>query len=147
MPASREGTRYGDDRRLPAGGGQPGNPGLTLTRTDAGKRTFLTVGDSVTIELAENPTTGYLWEATLDGEAGLPRPGRLVAKGSNFRAASDRVGSGGTRTLTFEADGEGEVALHLRLRRKWENEALAIDECDFFFSIGRRRTAASGRDE
>lgn len=78
-----------------------------------GKRITLHRGDELTIELPENPSTGYRWKADDDSDGNI-----LEAVGSRF--ASDDTGSGalgvgGTRRFTFRATGIGSCSLHYTL--------------------------------
>ena len=66
------------------------------------------------IEVAGNPTSGYLWEARFDGhhlelQAQAYEPGKAV-------------GAGGRETLSFRALKAGETEVLLEYRRPWEQE-------------------------
>lgn len=78
-----------------------------------GERITLRQGDELTVELPENPSTGYRWEADDDASTSI-----LEATGSTFMradATSGAVGVGGTRRFTFRAMGIGSCSLHYTL--------------------------------
>jgi inhibitor of cysteine peptidase len=91
---------------------------LNLTASDNGTRKPTHVGDEVRVALAENPTTGYLWQAAVDPEV-------LRPVGDDFEAASNATGAGGTRQLTFEVVGSGTIELVLRKVRSWQPDEPA----------------------
>ena len=78
-----------------------------------GERVTLRQGDELTVELPENPSTGYRWEADDDASTSI-----LEATGSTFTradAAGGAVGVGGTRRFTFRATGIGSCSLRYTL--------------------------------
>ena len=89
-------------------------------RGDDGARTFddprgpveVEAGKDFSIELGENPSTGYLWRF-----AGRPDPAVVRYLGSDFEleaGGEDRAGAGGTRTLRFRAVAPGQAEMVLR---------------------------------
>jgi predicted secreted protein len=107
---------------------QPGNLPATTPPATEGKKMFtFTVSDNkgsgditqntrFAIVLAENPTTGYMWNATLS-------PG-LELQSSDYRqddAAPGMVGVGGTRTWVIVAKESGDQKFSALYRRSWEN--------------------------
>lgn len=86
---------------------------VELAQEDSGGRRSLTVGDDVVIVLAENPTTGYRWQAQFD-------PERLQDAGDRFESKSDLRGAPGVRHLAFRALAAGQTQLRLVNRRAWE---------------------------
>jgi predicted secreted protein/putative hemolysin len=108
--------------------GEGCKPGLTATPTFEGKKMFTFTqsdngksGDIIqntrfAIVLAENPTTGFMWNATLS-------PG-LELQSSDYRqddAAAGMVGVGGTRTWVIVAKKLGDQKFSAIYRRSWEN--------------------------
>src|SRR3954451_533006 len=89
---------------------------MELSEQDAGRRCTVRVGDSVTIVLPENPTTGYRWHPDVDTEALAPAEDRYEDPGQSRGAA-------GTRRLTFVARRPGVTRLHLVKERAWEQTA------------------------
>jgi inhibitor of cysteine peptidase len=96
--------------------------GFVLNRQDSGKSVAVHPGDTISISLPENPSTGYRW--VLD-----PRDESVVAPvGSHFvHGAAGAPGEGGQRVWTFSAAQEGVARLSFTLRRAWEAEASAAD--------------------
>ena len=74
-------------------------------------------GDVLTIELAENRTTGYEWTIAALDEAALDPLDDEFAPPS-----SQAPGAGGTRTLRFTVRAAGTV--ELALRRPWTPEEV-----------------------
>jgi predicted secreted protein len=92
-----------------------------LTGKDNGKSIELSVGRSLTVELDESPTTGYVWVNKTVGDV-------LILQNSDFfsKAALGIVGGNGLRTLRFVVSKRGEVLLLLKQMREWEEESSAI---------------------
>lgn len=82
----------------------------------------VTKGEIVAIALGENPTTGYMWNATLS--SGLTLLNETYAEDKH---PEGMVGVGGTRTWTLRADGAGDQTFSAVYKRPWEN-ATAQDE-------------------
>ena len=90
---------------------------MTLTEKDHGATVRMQVGDEVSVALAENPSTGFLWAVDhLDEDA--------LASASDEYALAEGVGmgGGGTRTLTYRALKAGETKLAFKLWREWEGD-------------------------
>jgi inhibitor of cysteine peptidase len=86
---------------------------VELAQEDSGGRRTISVGDDVVVALAENPSTGYRWQAEFD-------PQRLEAAEDRFEVASDLRGAPGIRYLGFRATAPGPTQLRLVNRRAWE---------------------------
>lgn len=86
-----------------------------LAASDAGKTINLAVGDSLSIKLEGNPTTGYNWQVTGIDLAVLQPVGQPV-----FKASSMMMGAGGVITLNFKAVAAGTTQLQLGYMRAWE---------------------------
>jgi inhibitor of cysteine peptidase len=97
---------------------------LALGETDNGKSFTVNVGDTVTIAIPGNPTTGYSWVAALSDKdtALLEQQGDPTYLGDS---ADNVVGAGGTFTFTFKATAAGRAALKLAYVRPWEPDAPA----------------------
>ena len=74
-------------------------------------------GEKFDITLEENPTTGYLWEATYKDSI-------LELDGKDYQRTGTAMGAGGRAVFTFLARGIGESKLSFRLQRSWEGEAI-----------------------
>jgi inhibitor of cysteine peptidase len=95
-------TRPDDTGELPA-----------LNLDDHGADTRLSPGESFTIELEGNPSTGFTWEVTeVDRWV-------LTAVGEPRFTPSDRLMGGGTVRFRFAAVQAGETTLVLSYRRPW----------------------------
>ncbi|MCK9593277.1 MAG: protease inhibitor I42 family protein [Methanoregula sp.] len=89
---------------------------FTFTETDNGKSGDITQNTRFAIVLAENPTTGFMWNATLS-------PG-LELQSSDYRqndAPTGMVGVGGERTWVIVAKDLGDQKFSATYRRSWEN--------------------------
>lgn len=87
--------------------------------TVSGGQVDLRVGDTFTVSLCSNPSTGYSWseEITLDADVV-----KLVDR--TFEAGADAsppvVGAPGREQLTFEAIGAGVTTIVMTYARPWE---------------------------
>lgn len=95
--------------------------GLSLTEADNGKSFTVKLGQTVTVVLAGNPTTGYAWASDLDDQAAT-----MLTLGSGQpvytpdTVSTNLVGSGGKYTFTFTAAVAGTVQLKLKYWRSFE---------------------------
>jgi inhibitor of cysteine peptidase len=97
--------------------------GAALTANDNGRKVAVNTGDTFTIKLDGNPSTGYTWEAK-DLEASiLEQVGDPKFESSNPAL----VGSGGNLTLTFKALKAGTTTLTLVYHRPWETDVAPIE--------------------
>jgi inhibitor of cysteine peptidase len=96
-------------------------PALVLTRQDSGRTVAVHPGDTVSISLPENPSTGYRWLLERSNEE------VLLPVGARYVHGDGAPGRGGERIWTFAAAGEGKARLSLALRRPWEKNASAAD--------------------
>jgi inhibitor of cysteine peptidase len=75
----------------------------------------------ITIELNENPTTGYRWMITSIDEA------FLVPAGDDFVPPDQKSrGAGGLRRFFFRAKSAGSTALTLINKRAWQRDDQAV---------------------
>lgn len=88
------------------------NTEVNLGSNDDGRTIDVKAGTVVTVELPENPSTGYSWAYTLDA-----RVGEVIA--DNFISSGDQLGSGGMRVLKLQISGSGILAMEYV--RPWEN--------------------------
>lgn len=99
---------------------------LQLSQADHGKLVQLSRGQSLSIRLPENPTTGYRWE--VDQNQLGPESSPIGLETSSFSLASGSgIGGGGERTFVFKAVDLGTTQLQLKLWQPWEGEATIID--------------------
>ena len=88
---------------------------VTFTEADNGKSGDIAQNTRFAVELAENPTTGFQWNATLS-------PG-LELQSSDYRmndAAPGMTGVGGTRTWVIIAKDLGAQKFSAKYLRSWE---------------------------
>jgi inhibitor of cysteine peptidase len=71
------------------------------------------VGESFTIHLPANPSTGYGWQAVFDSAS-------IELVSQRFDRGAPNIGSGGDDVLTFRAVRQGRTTVTLELRRPWE---------------------------
>ena len=88
---------------------------LALEAKDNGNQITLQKGQTLTVKLEANPTTGYTWEMVEPEGAILRQVGE-----PEFNADSDLLGAPGTLTLRFEAVQAGQIELRLVYHRPWE---------------------------
>jgi inhibitor of cysteine peptidase len=97
----------------------PGREGMvTITQADNGKTIEVHKGDSFTITLAANPTTGFRWGVDSTNE-------QIVAYvDTDYQPApSSGVGGGGMQILHFKAAGTGTTPVALKYWRDFEGNA------------------------
>lgn len=96
-----------------------GTNGTSLTESDNGKQVTLQPGDTLTVTLESNPTTGYSWQVMELDKAILVQDGDPEYKQSP--GSGGLVGAGGTETFRFKAVGSGKTSLELGYMRPWES--------------------------
>jgi putative hemolysin/predicted secreted protein len=88
---------------------------VTFTNADNGKTTDIAQGTKFAVQLSENPTTGFEWNASLT--KGL----ELVSDNYQTKPhAEGVVGVGGTRTWVILAKNTGVQKFSATYRRSWE---------------------------
>ena len=88
---------------------------VTLTETENGKSEDIAQGTRFAVQLRENPTTGFGWNATVSSG--------LEIQSSDYRqdkATEGMVGVGGTRTWVIVAKDLGIQTFSATYRRSWE---------------------------
>lgn len=93
----------------------PKGKGHQLTEEDSGQKVTLEVGQTLTLTLKSNPTTGYQWQIRDLDEA--------VLKLSGYEYKADKpitLGSGGVDVWSFEAQAPGQTTLRLEYVRPWK---------------------------
>jgi inhibitor of cysteine peptidase len=92
---------------------------MKLQAQDSGRSLDLHVNDSFSVELGENPTTGYRWQIL---ESGAPE--LRISRDSFVPGQSQGVGAGGTRVLEFIAENAGAASIHLGYARSGDLASL-----------------------
>ncbi|OPX64426.1 MULTISPECIES: DUF333 domain-containing protein [unclassified Methanoregula] len=88
---------------------------VTLTEADKGKTEDIAQGTRFAVQLKENPTTGFQWNATVSSG--------LTIQSSDYqqdKAAEGMVGVGGTRTWVVVANDLGTQKFSAVYMRSWE---------------------------
>jgi len=88
-----------------------------LTEKDNGRTLHLDRGDTFTVTLVSNPTTGYQWQF------GTPPYDEtvMILRGDKYiRPEEQLTGAPGKRSLSFLAEGSGRTGLRLIYVRPWE---------------------------
>jgi predicted secreted protein len=98
---------------------------VLLTRADAGKHVEIRPGDTLTIRLPENPTTGYRWQ--LASEGAVPSMAASLVSSNFAPSTSTAAGAGGERTLTFAARDPGRSRMRLVYKQPWLNDSDAAE--------------------
>ena len=73
------------------------------------------VGESFTISLESNPTTGYTWHAEYDSSF-------VDEFKSSFTPISQAIGAGGKELFEFQTKRVGATVITLKQNRSWESE-------------------------
>ena len=98
-------------------------PAAKLEQADNGKTVDLKTGDTFTVSLEGNPTTGYSWEV-----AGIePAIVELVGE-PDYKSDSNLIGSGGMFKFTFKTVAPGTSNVKLVYHRAWEEEIAPLYE-------------------
>jgi putative hemolysin/predicted secreted protein len=88
---------------------------VTITDADNGKTTDIAQGTRFAVELKENPTTGFMWNATVSSGLEI-----LSSDYQQDKAAPGMVGVGGTHTWVLLAKDLGTQKFSAVYRRSWE---------------------------
>jgi inhibitor of cysteine peptidase len=89
-------------------------PAVSYGAKDAGKTVTVAVGARFSVELEENPTTGYTWSSPEFDEK------VLAPAGDRYTPAGGAIGGGGSHVFEFVARAAGRTAIRLAYRRSWE---------------------------
>ncbi|MBI5320498.1 protease inhibitor I42 family protein [Bradyrhizobium sp.] len=99
------------------------------TGAGAAEQTFrLAVGQSASVELEENPSTGYRWEVDAKASSNLPIL-RIGDRGFSEREGGKRLlGAPGIHRWSIEAASAGTARVIFVYRRPWEDKAARSHE-------------------
>jgi predicted secreted protein len=126
----------------PASGQQPpasGSPCDGVRVPDPG--ISVQVGDTFTVALPSNRTTGYSWAL-----AETPDPAVLVLVSDTYVPPSAaRPGAGGTECWTFSGVGAGTTTLSLVYRRPWETDTPPAQQVDIPVQVGTDQTGGASK--
>ena len=96
-----------------------GTHGTKLTSADNNRQITAKAGDTLTLTLDSNPTTGYSWQVMETDTAILVQTGDPEYKQAS--SSEGLVGAGGTETFHFDVVGTGTTTLELGYMRPWES--------------------------
>jgi len=101
-------TQFAPDKTVPEG---------NVMQDDTSGPTVAEVGETFTISLESNPTTGYSWQAEFDAES-------LELVSEDFSSDSTLLGAGGVQKFEFRALKQGQFQVTMIYKRPWENESI-----------------------
>ncbi|MEI8354807.1 MAG: protease inhibitor I42 family protein [Deltaproteobacteria bacterium] len=103
---------------------------LELTVKESGRSISLPVGEPLSITLAGNPTTGYIWElAEVERTVLAPDPEPLYVPDSSL------TGAGGRYTFRLFPLKAGSTAVKLEYRRPWEKGVAPVQRFDLTVTV------------
>ena len=107
-----------------------GAPAAKLVEADNGKIVDLKTGETFTISLEGNPTTGYSWEVSGIDPAVVEQVGE-----PDYKSDSSLIGSGGMSTFTFKAVASGSAPVMLVYHRSWEKDVAPMYEYEVMVNV------------
>jgi inhibitor of cysteine peptidase len=105
-------------------------PELIITSADEGVSHDAEVGQIASLQLEENPSTGYRWAMEIS-----PREAVELLESRWLRGDSKGVGAAGMREIRVRFTSRGEVHIHLKLWRAWEGEGSVMRRHEFTFRV------------
>jgi predicted secreted protein len=105
----------------------------SFDRSDDGSTVQATPGETVTITLAENPTTGFVWNATVSGDLAIT--GKDYASGNPVGELMGMVGGGGSRSWYLTIGNDREQTFSAALRRPFEPVNRTLDTYSITFVV------------
>ncbi|HJJ30648.1 MAG TPA: protease inhibitor I42 family protein [Methanocorpusculum sp.] len=94
---------------------------------------FYNIGDTFTVTLPSNPSTGYSWYAT--------EAANLKCVESSAAAESGLVGAPGSQTFVFSAEKEGTYLIELTYKRAGEDAGIYVYQDVLFVKKGDQHAA------
>jgi inhibitor of cysteine peptidase len=94
---------------------------VAVTPEDNGRVVAVKVGDTISVRLPENPTTGYSWALdSIDAQ-------RLEAGAPAYQGEGAGLGTGGVKTWKLVARAPGRTRLGLKRWRHWEGDTSIVE--------------------
>lgn len=90
---------------------------MTVTEANNGQAVQVNSGQTLTVNLEANPSTGYSWEVSAINANILQQAGD-----PEFKSDSTLVGAAGKQLLHFKVLAKGEGKLELVYHRPWEKD-------------------------
>ena len=106
---------------------------MKLTERDQGKTIIVHPGDTIVIQLDENPTTGFTWEIQEEDEHVLKR-----VNSEYTPPPEGTIGIGGVRLFTFEAKHVGTAQLELKYWRSFVGDSSIMQRYDITVRVEDR---------
>jgi predicted secreted protein len=91
---------------------------ITIDKKQNGNKIVTKKGDVIKVQLAENQTTGYLWQINMIDDK------HLKSTEKEYEMSGEAIGAGGMKTFYLEVIKEGVSELHIALAKPWENEPV-----------------------
>lgn len=94
---------------------------VAVTKAQDGRVLAVKVGDSISVQLPENPTTGYAWALdSIDDTL-------LEVGGPAYHGENAGLGSGGVKTWRLRARARGRTRVELKRWRHWESDQSIVE--------------------
>lgn len=119
-----------------------GSRDFVLTEKDSGRTLHLNKGDTLTLHLNANPSTGYLWKF------GSPPYDEsvVILRGDRYTHPAELLaGSPGKRVLTFVPSASGRTGIRLIYVRPWEKGAAPAKEFNLLLIVKDGSEEEGGR--
>ena len=100
---------------------------ITLTREANGQTVTAKVGQTITMKLDSNATTGFQWTAAHVNKAVLAAVGEPVYQAPK----NGRPGQGGAQLFTWKAVKAGHTPVSLLYARPWEKDVKPVHVVSF----------------
>lgn len=88
---------------------------VTVSHAANGKVVKMAVGDTLTVDLSSNPTTGFMWRDKVEGKAVRP-----AGEPQYHGPKAPRPGAGGRQLFSYRAVRSGAGSIRLAYSRSWE---------------------------
>ena len=92
-------------------------------------------GDTVTLPIEENPTTGYAWELDNANPAVLSLVSSKYSQPKQEEGEMPLCGAPGVKTFVLKAAKAGSTTLIFKYRRAWEKDVAPIKQVTVFITI------------
>ncbi len=96
--------------------------GIKIDESANGSEVTLRQGDTLTLKIEGNPTTGYTWAISEVDETILS-----IAGEAEYKSGSLLIGAGGVYTFTFKAAAPGTTPLKLIYYRSFEEGVPPVE--------------------
>lgn len=89
-------------------------------------------GDTITISLPANPSTGYSWTYEMSEDDILCEE---LTKFIPARGGDTAIGKGGKQVWVFRAENPGSVAITFTYKRPWKNGSASFDSVTYYYAV------------